>query len=186
MCYVVLSSVNNRGFVVKSFYRHLVLLAAMQVLGLGVAFASDKVVEKPVAADTPEKFAVTAAQIRKEMGADGRYEFIRPDDKAKVDADLDSIAAMLQKAGSVSAMSEGDKVQLFNAQEHLNGVLTHSDRNRLVCERRAPVGTNIPQNNCKTVAEIEKMRRDSQKYMNDHSRDAGINAAAMQKMTKGQ
>ncbi|MBS0567796.1 MAG: hypothetical protein JSS59_10385 [Proteobacteria bacterium] len=163
----------------KSLYRHLVLLAALQMLALGAAFAADKVIEKPVAADTPEKFAEVAAQIRKEMGASGRYEFIRPDDKAKANTDLDAIAAMLQKAGSVSAMPEGDRVQLFNTQERLNGILTHSDRNRLVCERRAPVGTNIPQNTCKTVAEIEKMRRDSQKYMNDHAQDANINSAAM-------
>jgi hypothetical protein len=186
MRYVVLSSVTNRGFIVKQFFRHLALVASAQVLALGLAMAADKVVEKPIVADTPEKFAATAAQIRKEMGAEGRYEFIRPDDKAKADADLDAIAAMLQKAGSVSAMAEGDRVQLFNTQEHLNGILTHNDRNRLICERRAPVGTNIPQNTCKTVAEIEKMRRDSQKYMNDHSRDAGVNAAAIQRMSKSQ
>jgi hypothetical protein len=178
MRYVVLSF-TNRGFTVKQFSRHLALLAAAQVLGLGLAMASDKVVEKPVAADTPEKFAATAAQIRKEMSTEGRYEFIRADDKAKAEADLDSMAAMLQKAGSVSAMSDSERVRLFNTQEHLNGILTHSDRNRLVCERRAPVGTNIPQNTCKTVAEIEKMRRDSQKYMTDHSRDANINSAAI-------
>jgi hypothetical protein len=58
-------------------------------------------------------------------------------------------------------------VQLFNTQEHLNGILTHSDSNRLVCERRAPVGTNIPVNSCKTVGQIEKERKDSQKTMMD-------------------
>jgi hypothetical protein len=179
MHYVVLSSVNYRGFVVKSFYRHLVLLASMQVLGLGVAVAGDKVVEKPVAADTPEKFAAVAAQVRKDMGAGGRYEFIHTEDKAKVDADLDSIAAMLQKAGSVSAMAQEERLQLLNTQENLNGLLTHSDRNRLVCERRAPVGTNIPQTSCRTVADIEKSRRESQKYMNDHAKDANVNSAAM-------
>ena len=165
----------------KHFFRHLALLASAQLLGLGMAVAGDKVVEKPVAADTPEKFAEVAAQIRKEMGPDGRYEFIRPDDKAKANTDLDTMAAMLQKAGSVAAMKQNEQVQLFNTQEHLNGILTHSDRNRLVCERRAPVGTNIPQNTCKTVAEIEKMRRDSQKYMRDHAQDANINSAAMNK-----
>lgn len=179
MDYVVFHPSAFRGLIVKHFFRHVVLLASMQVLGLGVAVAADKVVEKPVAADTPEKFAAIAAEIRKEMGTDGRYEFIRPDDKAKADADLDAIAAMLQKAGSVSAMPQSDQVQLFNTQEHLNGILTHSDRNRLVCERRSPLGSNIAQNTCKTVAEIEKARRDSQKYMNDHSKDAQINSAAM-------
>ena len=99
----------------KQFSRRLALLASVQVLGLGVALAADKIVEKPVAADTPEKFADVAAQIRKEMSADGRYEFVRPDDKAKVNADLDSMAAMLRKAGSVSAMPQADQVQRTQA-----------------------------------------------------------------------
>lgn len=165
----------------KSLFRHLVLLASTQAFCLSMAVAADKVVEKPVAADTPEKFAGVAAQIRKEMDAGGRYEFIHTEDKAKADADLDSIAALLQKAGSVSAMPQDERLQLLNTQEHLNGILTHNDRNRLVCERRAPVGTNIPQTTCKTVADIEKARRESQKYMNDHARDANVNAAAMRR-----
>ncbi len=146
----------------------------------GFAIDSDaRVKEKPVAADTPEKFAQTAEQVREEMSAGGRYEFIRPADKAQVDTDLNSIGAMLKKSGAAAAMSQEDKIRLFNTQEHLNGLLTHSDSNRLVCERRAPVGTNIPVNTCKTVGEIEKNRRDSQKYMQDHAQDANINSAAI-------
>jgi hypothetical protein len=126
-----------------------------------------KVVEKPVAADTPEKFAATADDIRSEMGPNGRYEYIKSGDKAKVEADLNSMAALLQKAGSVGAMKEQERIRLFNTQEHLNGILVHNDSNRLVCERRAPVGTNIPVNTCKTVGQIEKERTDSQKMMLD-------------------
>ena len=72
------------------------------------------------------------------MAPDGRYEFIRPDDKAKVEADFDAMKALLQKAGSVETMSQQDKVHLFNLQENANGILTHSDSNRLVCEHTAP------------------------------------------------
>lgn len=151
----------------------------MQVLCLSAAVAADKVVEKPVVSDTPEKFAAAAASVREEMSAGGRYEFIRPDDKAKVEADLSTMADMLKKAGSVAAMPKDEQVTLFNTQEHLNGILTHSDRNRLVCERRAPMGSNIQQSSCKTVADIEKMRRDSEKFMRDHAQDANINHAAM-------
>jgi len=166
----------------KAFVCHLALLVSMQAFGLGPVVAADKVIEKPVAADTPEKFAQVSTEIRKEMGPEGRYEFIRADDKAKANADLDAIAAMLQKSGSVSAMAQGDQVKLFNTQEHLNGILTHNDRNRLVCERQKPIGSNIPQNSCKTVAEIEKMRRDSQKYLLDHGRDANSNSAAINRV----
>ncbi|HEX7915946.1 hypothetical protein [Rudaea sp.] len=162
----------------KRAVHFLVLLSSVQLLCFGIAFADDKVVEKPVAADTPEKFADTATLIHREMGVGGRYEFIRADDKARAEADLDTMTAMIGKAGSVAAMSKEDQVRLFNTQEHLNGILTHSDRNRLVCERQRPIGSNIPQNSCKTVAEIEKMRRDSQKYMKDHAQDANVNHAA--------
>ena len=163
----------------KQIVRRFALLASMQVLCVGAAVAGDKVIEKPVVADTPEKFAELATSIRQEMNAGGRYEFIRPDDKTRAETDLNTMADMLKKSGSVSAMSKEDQVALFNTQEHLNGVLTHSDRNRLVCERRAPAGSNIQQSSCKTVAEIEKMRRDSEKFMRDHAQDANINHAAM-------
>jgi len=148
-------------------------VVAVLALCSGVAFASDKVNEKRVAADianTPDKFAQVIEEVHQEMGAGGRYEFIKPDAKAQVDADLSSMDAMIKKAGSIGAMNEKDKIALFNHQEHLNGILTHSDGNRLVCERRPPVGSNIPVTMCKTVAEIEKMRRDSQKTMQDADR----------------
>ena len=163
----------------NAFWGRMIVLMCAQAICAAASMASDKVNEKPVVADTPEKFAQTAEQIRAQMGTGGRYEFINPGDKGKVETDLNSIGAMLQKSGGVATMSQEDKVRLFNTQEHLNGLLTHSDSNRLVCERRAPVGTNIPLNTCKTVGEIEKNRRDSQKYMQDHAQDANINSAAI-------
>ena len=45
------------------------------------------------------------------------------------------MTSLLNKAVSVAAMTMQDKVTLFNTQEHLNGILTHSDSERLVCER---------------------------------------------------
>jgi hypothetical protein len=133
------------------------------------AFAA-KVEEKRVAADnadTPAKFDQVIEEVHQEMGTGGRYEFIKADAKAQVEADLTAMDAMIKKAGSVSAMTQATKVELFNHQEHLNGILTHNDGNRLVCEHRPPMGTNIPVTTCKPVAEIEKQRRDAQKMMQD-------------------
>jgi hypothetical protein len=153
------------------------------------AFAVDGDAQR-VKAETGEAFAKTAASVRSEMTEGGRYEFITNDEKAKVNADLDAMTAMLQKSGSVAAMSQPEKVQLFNTQEHLNGILTHSDRNRLVCEHKAPIGSHIALTSCKTVAEIEKMRRDGQKMSTDatsvgwqcHGMKGGSGCAANQKM----
>ena len=145
------------------------VFVAAQAFWITAGWTSDKVVEKPVAADTSEKFAQTAEQIHKEMTQGGRYEFIRPDDKAKVEADLNSMGTMLQKSGSVAAMNLTEKTQLFNTQEHLNGILTHSDRERLVCENNAPTGSNLRRVTCQTVGEIEVNRRGAQKAIDDAS-----------------
>jgi len=142
----------------------------MAIVAVAAAASTDgKVIDKPVEADTPAAFATVAATIRGDMRDGGRYEFIRPDDKARVGADLDEMATMLQKSGSVAGMSQSDKVRLFNIQEHVNGILTHSDRNRLVCEHRPPIGSNIPMTSCKTIAEVEKARRDAQKMSVDQT-----------------
>lgn len=134
---------------------------------------ADPVIEKRVAADTPEKFKQVEIDIRKDMGADGRYEFIRPDEKAKVEVDLDTLMKMLQDAGSVSAMKPEQQVQLFNTQEHLNGILTHNDRNRLVCEHAAAIGSHIQTTTCKTVGDIER-QRGSAKQLMDYKEEKSV------------
>lgn len=146
------------------------LVLVTSLTWMGGAGAAEKVNEKRIVAetaDTPQKFEQLIAAVHQEMAEGGHYEFIRPDAKAQVDADLAAMSALMQKAGSVAKMSEAEKVQLFNHQEHVNGILTHSDSNRLVCERRPPMGSNIPVTMCKTVGEIEHERRKSQKYLDD-------------------
>lgn len=155
------------------------------MFGLANLAIADKPVEKPVLADTSARFAEVAQQVRKDMEPDGRYEYIRQDDKDRVESDLHAMQAMLEKNGSVAAMNAQDKVNLFNTQEHLNGILVHNDRDRLVCERRAPVGTNIPTTTCRTFGEIERTRREAQTYMVDHSKDAQVNAAVARTKTNG-
>ncbi|SRR5581483_2463278 len=139
--------------------------ASFALLALGSMCASaEGTTQKAVVADTPDKFAARYKELETEMQAGGRYEFISPSDKVRVEADMTSMAAMLDKAGSVDAMKQDDKVRLFNTQEQVNGILTRTDSERLVCEHRAPVGSHIPVTTCKTFGEIEKARRDVQKY----------------------
>ncbi len=145
-------------------------VATAVLLSLNPAFASEKVNEKRVAAesaDTAEKFDQLIAAVHQEMAEGGHYEFIRADAKAQVDEDLATMSALVRKSGSIAQMNQDDRIALFNRQEHVNGILTHSDSNRLVCERRPPMGSNIPVTMCKTVGEIEHERRKSQKSLDD-------------------
>jgi len=151
---------------------------AILMMLAGSSAMADEVVKKPVdTADTPEKLQAVIDAIHGEMAQNKRYEFINPTQRRDVDADFAKMMALMTKAGSVSAMKEGDRVALFNAQEHANGILTHSDRNRLVCERVPKMGSNLPENRCSTVADIERNRANSQKLMLDRSTDRNKTAA---------
>lgn len=144
------------------------LFALIAMLSLQSAYASDsKKIENPVAADTLAKFTDLDAAIRIQMAPGGHYEYMKSGDKQRVSTDLDRIDAMLQKAGSVDAMSVDDRLKLFNTQEHVNGLLTRNDSNRLVCERVAPLGSHIPQTSCRTYGQIERERMDTEKALQD-------------------
>jgi len=68
-------------------------------------------------------------------------------------------------------MDNATRLDLFNKQEEANGVLKHNDANRLVCESRKPIGSNIPVNTCYTFRQKEETARNTriglQQY--DHS-----------------
>jgi hypothetical protein len=116
-------------------------------------------------ADTSESFALVVTSVRTQMESGGRFEFITPVQKAAANRDLDGMAAMLQKSGSVAAMGEREKVALFNLQEHVNGILTHSDSERMVCERANAIGSHIQTNNCRTFGDIQRERLDTKRFV---------------------
>ena len=132
--------------------------------------ASDQVIEKPLIAQTLEGFNREAAAIRDGMKPGGRYEFLKDDDRSRVDARLDSMQALLQGHAGQNSLDSNDKVRLANLQEEVNGILKHNDSNRLVCEHRAPVGSHIPVTTCRTFGELERQRREARKEVEDMSR----------------
>jgi len=127
---------------------------------------------KPVMADTPPKFAEQTKRINEDMDTGGRYEFTSPTDKLKVSRLLGQMTNLLQSAGSVDAMNHDMRIALFNDQEEVNGILRHNDSNRLVCESRAPIGSNILRTVCHTHGQLEAVaKRNKEDLMEfDHSR----------------
>jgi len=121
----------------------------------------DGVIQKPVFADTPDKFAEQTQRIHADMQVGGRYEFTNPTDRRTVDRLLDQMANLLQSAGSVEAMNHDTRIVLFNDQEEVNGILKHNDSNRLVCESRAPIGSNILRTTCHTYGQMQTTARNT-------------------------
>ena len=116
-------------------------------------------VQEFVKADTFELFLSTAQAVKKDMESGGKFEFMTQSEKAAAADDLDAMTALFKKYGSVSAMKMQDKVTLFNLQEHLNGILTHSDSERLVCTRGESTGSHIQKTSCRTYGDIQRAKR---------------------------
>ncbi len=136
------------------------------------AYADNQVIEKPLVAQTLAGFDQEAAAIRAGMQPGGRYEFLKADDKSKVEARLTSMQSLLQKHASQADLSSADKIALVNAEEEVNSILKHNDSNRLVCESRAPVGSHLPVKTCRTYRQVELERQDAANFQSDMDRQS--------------
>lgn len=146
--------------------RFLVLMLVAFVLSAPALHAKNPE-KKAVVADTPEKFALLVEAIRQEMAPGKRYEFLDSRKRDAVNRDLDRMGEMLDKAGSVDAMSQEEKTELFSTQERVNGVLAKNADDRLVCTHRAPTGSHIPMTECKTVRELATRRAEGRRKMKE-------------------
>ncbi|MEP6483140.1 MAG: hypothetical protein ABJB01_01740 [Rudaea sp.] len=109
-----------------------------------------------------ETFQAQAAQVRKDMQKGGRFEYIKSDDRVRVDEGLTFMGELIQQNGTVAAMKEEDKVRLFNRQERINAILTNSDSQRMICEKADQPGTLMRATTCHTYAELQRRTRDAQ------------------------
>jgi hypothetical protein len=135
------------------------------MLAVGVAHADKS--KDIVKADTREAFAPVAAEVLKEMNPDGRYAYVKPDEREKVEASLADMSKLFEQHESVEAMDKAAKVQLFNDQETVNSILTLRDRDRLICERGAPTGSRIVTTTCHTYGELQAAQQASRKFMDE-------------------
>ncbi|MFZ0871347.1 MAG: hypothetical protein WAM90_11560 [Rhodanobacter sp.] len=135
------------------------------LLQVGIVQAKTEVVVK---ADNKDDFAAVVSAVHQQMQPGGHYEFTSKKDREAIDTQFGEMQSLFEKYGTVAQMDQGAKVQLFNEQEAVNAILTHSDSNRLVCEHIAPLGSNIPKTVCRTYGEIQQEQRDSQRYMNNY------------------
>jgi len=121
--------------------------------------------ETIVRVDNKAEFSAVAATVQKEMRPGGRYEFVDNKERDAINTRLVDMQSLFDRHDTVALMDMNTKVQLFNDQEAVNGILTRRDDDRLVCERDAPLGSLIPRTTCLTYREAEQRRRDELHYM---------------------
>jgi hypothetical protein len=136
-------------------------LAAACIAAAGAAQAGANRGAWPVVTDQAG-FTAQAAQVRKDMTSSGKYGAISPDDRDAVEESLDKAGALIAKTGQGHALSDQEQVELVNAQEQINAILTRNKGNRLICRYEAPSGSHLRQKICETAMDHDKTRRNAQ------------------------
>ena len=144
--------------------RMVYVIAMAGVLFAAHVAASEKTREV-VKADTRQSFTAAAADVRKQMDPDGRYAYVKPDEREKVETNLTEMSQLFEQHGAVAQMDKATQVKLFNAQESVNAILTLRDRDRLICERGASTGSRIVGTSCRSYGDIEAAKQASSKFM---------------------
>ena len=148
----------------------LALCAALSTGFASLAAAKEHYRENSVKADSKDVFDQLAYNVRREMAPGGKYEFIKPDEKPKVDKALDEMTKLFDEHDTVAAMTQDQKVELFNAQETVNSILTLRNRDRVICQNKPPLGSHIPQTSCHTYEQEVEAHQGAQKMMDDWRR----------------
>lgn len=102
--------------------------------------------------------------------ADGEtYSEIKARDREQVSTALQRIATALTSAGTVEALDDKEKADVFNDQELVNNILTQAgEDSRLVCRREKRVGSHRVTTQCTTVGQRRREAEESQKALRDN------------------
>lgn len=120
------------------------------------------------AANTPEAFADQAEKVRDDMGPEGRYREVSTEERAVVEAELVKIEGLIRYRGAADKLDDADMVELMNAQEHINAVLTKNYDDQLICTLVQRTGTWFKVKTCATEFErAERMRKEQHTYHNN-------------------
>jgi hypothetical protein len=140
-----------------------VLVASIALCG--AAGAKENYKEKAFNADSKDKFEAVAADVRKEMESGGRYQYVKVDERTKIDAALTEMTALFATSASIASMNQDAKIKLFNDQEIVNSILQQRDGDRVICKKEAPIGSHIPVATCHTYAQEVEARSGASKQM---------------------
>jgi hypothetical protein len=124
-------------------------------LALAYAASAQASIDKVTTAD---QFRQNADSVREQMRDGGRYQGLSRDERDQVERELGRMQALFDQYGSTDEMAPAKKVDLFNAQERANAILTENDGDRLVCRMERRTGSKMSERTCRKVSDIERVR----------------------------
>ncbi|QBB71933.1 hypothetical protein ELE36_17065 [Pseudolysobacter antarcticus] len=136
------------------------------------AFGKDDASKAPAVKATtdPVEFKAQSETLQKQMEAGGRYEFVKPDEHERINADLQKIQGLLERQAAGSTLSREDIAAQLTAQNEINAIFAKRDGDRLVCERTTPIGSHLPQTTCVTFSEKQHQNQLSSDFMRDQQK----------------
>ena len=139
-----------------------VLAAGLALTAAASASAKENYKEQNFNADTKEKFDLVSANVREAMKPGGRYEYVKPAERATIEQKLSMMDALFKQSATVSNMSKQTKIKLFNDQEVVNSILTQRDSDRVICKKEAPIGSHIPITTCHSYGQEQDAHKNSE------------------------
>lgn len=88
----------------------------------------------------------------------GKYGKLKRSDRQRLDAADKDIQTLMQRNPDLTALNDAERVQLFNAQETIIGIVTGLKRSQLVCTYKQEPGTRFKTKHCmsRDMAEAAK------------------------------
>jgi hypothetical protein len=118
------------------------------LLATGAAMAGGIDANQPFDISTPQSFQEQAAQVRTGLAAGGEYAFLSTQDRTRVEQEIAAMTALLQRHGNIEAMTGAQRVELYNAQESANMILTRGRAGTTRCAWAQQTGSRIARTLC--------------------------------------
>ena len=139
------------------------MAAAALVLAMGSAAAAPK--NKEIF-EPGKPLAEQITKIEADLSDGETYSEITLDQRSRVREALGRMRGIVERNGSEASLSAANRSELFNDQQVVHTVLTQArEDSRLICRRERVVGSNMPQTQCMTVAQRERVKNTSQSSM---------------------
>ena len=143
------------------------IVSALLLLAALPALAATYDPTQVVTARTKEDFAKQYATVTAAMNPGGKYELVQGRERETVMRRLHEIGAILDGYEPGARLRDEPMAALLTAQEEVNGILAHGDKDRLVCTSSSPTGSHLKKSECLRYGELEANRRRTEKEMRD-------------------
>lgn len=127
-------------------HRSVCILAALS-LATAAALAGEPS-PGPFDISTPQSFQEQVAQVRSDLNPGGGYAFLSSRDRSRVEQTIATMDALFQHYGNIEAMGGAQRVELYNAQETVNQILTRGRTGTTRCAWTQETGSHIPRTLC--------------------------------------